>query len=236
MCGKYGFKASNTDFATGSPPHVREIHNWNGLHTDASRITPACAGNTLYTPRFPKIDRDHPRMCGKYITSMVSSTACVGSPPHVREILSIGTGNWNGTEDHPRMCGKYSVAPIFKCLYNRITPACAGNTSQNSAYVSSSRDHPRMCGKYFSWQLLHRLSKGSPPHVREIPQDVLYLLGSVRITPACAGNTDGWCRYINFYGDHPRMCGKYTKRSLYDATCNLRIPFFHSLLNFQFIS
>ena len=69
MCGKYGFKASNTDFATGSPPHVREIPYILPAFQKLIGITPACAGNT----------------------NSVSSSFIdpEGSPPHVREILNV---------------------------------------------------------------------------------------------------------------------------------------------------
>ena len=118
----------------------------------------------------------------------------------------------------------------------RITPACAGNTLIFDSIIKSTKDHPRMCGKY--WLLLPaRLYKvGSPPHVREILDNHSIVRMTYRITPACAGNTSITLIRPKTTEDHPRMCGKYTKRSIYDATCNLRIPFFHSLLNFQFIS
>ena len=119
---------------------------------------------------------------------------------------------------------------------HRITPACAGNTFRDSFYIGSLKDHPRMCGKYHFFSSFLFSLQGSPPHVREIHIYFLHIFLYTRITPACAGNTFSLFVYICFLEDHPRMCGKYTKRSIYDATCNLRIPFFHSLLNFQFIS
>ena len=154
-------------------------------------------------------------MCGKYEVGYVKPSFRAGSPPHVREI-------------HVR------VIPLSSLL--RITPACAGNTTVYFKNTNLTEDHPRMCGKYPACAFSFSLSLGSPPHVREIQVARQAPTCKSRITPACAGNTTLAQENMYLLQDHPRMCGKYTKRSIYDATCNLRIPFFHSLLNFQFIS
>ena len=180
--------------------------------------------------------RDHPRMCGKYGTSPAFFLRVLGSPPHVREILSLYFFRRFVSGITPACAGNTFCLSTFQKLKAGspphvreipyilltcqklvgITPACAGNTFFSPVISAFVKDHPRMCGKYELREEKLSLNPGSPPHVREI-------LG-VQI--------DG----DSFIRDHPRMCGKYTKRSIYDATCNLRIPFFHSLLNFQFIS
>ena len=195
---------------------MREIPQAGDEVAKKTRITPACAGNTFIWGETMSGKRDHPRMCGKYGTSPAFFLRVLGSPPHVREILSLY---------------------FFRRFVSGITPACAGNT--------------------FCLSTFQKLKAGSPPHVREIPYILLTCQKLVGITPACAGNTFFSPVISAFVKDHPRMCGKYelreeklslnpgspphvreihTKRSIYDATCNLRIPFFHSLLNFQFIS
>ena len=168
MCGKYGFKASNTDFATGSPPHVREIQAATKKFTRADRITPACAGNTNEPP--------------------FNFAPQSGSPPHVREILQLQKYITSTKQDHPRMCGKYQhevlilhkvlgspphVREILKNVNSiekkiRITPACAGNTLENYFSIHFPQDHPRMCGKYQRITQRQLIDIGSPPHVREI--------------------------------------------------------------------
>lgn len=50
-----------------------------------------------------------------------------------------------------------------------------------------------------------------------------------RITPADAGNTNFGQSMRLTWRDHPRRCGKYTKRSLYNATYSLSIPFHLSI-------
>ena len=71
------------------------------------------------------------------------------------------------------------------------------------------QDHPRMCGKYLLKVFLWLKNVGSPPHVREI-LFIWYIKCHIsRITPACAGNTNSRCVIPAWFGDHPRMCGKY---------------------------
>ena len=130
-------------------------------------------------------------MCGKYQAFEDRGYTSEGSPPHVREIP------------------KEEIEDLESI---RITPACAGNTSCKLGNALCPRDHPRMCGKYFSWQLLHRLIKGSPPHVREIRKAKSDKLMALGITPACAGNTFRDSFYIGSLKDHPRMCGKYPRK------------------------
>jgi len=50
---------------------------------------------------------------------------------------------------------------------------------------------------------------GSPPRVRGIPYEDLTVLGVVRITPACAGNTFHQLQIQRYWWDHPRVCGEY---------------------------
>ena len=67
--------------------------------------------------------------------------------------------------------------------------------------------------------------------MREIRKGHDFFMRRARITPAPAGNTFKKTHDYPFSRDHPRTCGKYTKRFFCDATYNLSIPFFHSLLN-----
>ena len=168
MCGKYTFQAFLWQVPSGSPPHVREIHQLKSILMDIKRITPACAGNTHIHFVRQNHFRDHPRMCGKYRKTKFSCITSRGSPPHVREILTLGT---------------------FVPPWNRITPACAGNTCLHKKQQQWGQDHPRMCGKYKHEVFYYWSERGSPPHVREILPAFQKLIVFFGITPACAGNT-----------------------------------------------
>ena len=91
----------------------------------------------------------------------------------------------------------------------RITPACAGNTKDSEQALQVSGDHPRMCGKYSIKLRQFWKWMGSPPHVREIQIFSKKYIFCLRITPACAGNTEKDTTQRRVREDHPRMCGKY---------------------------
>ena len=168
MCGKYTFQAFLWQVPSGSPPHVREIHQLKSILMDIKRITPACAGNTLLWLYQMALSQDHPRMCGKYARRFMMVKNYVGSPPHVREIPKPSSLTFSNAG---------------------ITPACAGNTTYNilldwtflgspphvreiPSWIKKNNntwlDHPRMCGKYTITKSQLMLAIGSPPHVREI--------------------------------------------------------------------
>ena len=70
---------------TGSPPRVREKRNTDMDFTEATGITPACAGKTHIFHGITKIIEDHPRVCGKNEIFTTIFKAILGSPPRVRE-------------------------------------------------------------------------------------------------------------------------------------------------------
>ena len=107
MCGKYTDRTLTNKVGTGSPPRVREVLELHKEWLNINRITPACAGSTLYSNRLTLNVRDHPRVCGKYYIILVLVAMEQGSPPRVREVHFI------------RQRAKRTV---------RITPACAGST------------------------------------------------------------------------------------------------------------
>ena len=92
----------------------------------------------------------------------------LGSPPRMREILSLTGRRWHGSG---------------------ITPAYAGNTAHESDCIAFGRDHPRVCGKYVI--LAHAILPclGSPPRMREILTNTNKTYATSGITPAYAGNT-----------------------------------------------
>ena len=65
VCGKDARIFRGYDGVAGSPPRMRERHNWRGSGTCEIRITPAYAGKTLPDIAKNGTARDHPRVCGK---------------------------------------------------------------------------------------------------------------------------------------------------------------------------
>ena len=117
MCGKDLTLDEVRRADRGSPPHVRERPDslLNGFMHQG--ITPACAGKTKIKTSQRHRDWDHPRMCGKDCLISSISSAETGSPPHVRERLSL-------------------LTQPFGCC--RITPACAGKTIAHHGKLARS--------------------------------------------------------------------------------------------------
>ena len=110
----------------GSPPLVRERLQKRRQFDVTARITPARAGKTPESDTTVLVGRDHPRSCGKDMTSSFEVIFAAGSPPLVRERLE---------------------GFIQGISYFRITPARAGKTILNRVKKKSNQDHPRSCGK-----------------------------------------------------------------------------------------
>ena len=145
MCGEQCHFWSGHEQAIGSPPRVRGTEKSVGGNKMASRITPACAGNSdkhLHS----KVQRpDHPRVCGEQPPFWYTGGTEKGSPPRVR-----GTG----------LCKKRNP------WCSRITPACAGNSLISPESYGMMWDHPRVCGEQPGRPAADRAGIGSPPRVR----------------------------------------------------------------------
>ena len=97
-----------------------------GANTFKTRITPACAGKTIYKGVTFQLREDHPRVCGENRRARNGNRSVLGSPPRVR--------------------GKPFENPTMATLL-RITPACAGKTWEPVGVVRIAKDHPRVCGE-----------------------------------------------------------------------------------------
>ena len=93
--------------------------------------------------------------------------------------------------------------------FRKNTPAYAGNTSDPSSTIPVFRDHPRLRGEYPDGQPAITSSLGSPPLARGIRFKREIFSPSIRITPACAGNTLQSFPFSFVCEDHPRLRGEY---------------------------
>ena len=168
MCGENYSTPKKHRMLSGSPPRVRGKPASSRTMIWSARITPACAGKTLFRDVLLDVMGDHPRVCGENYPTITSLISPKGSPPRVRGKLLHGVGHF---------------------LRDRITPACAGKTAAVNLSVRLTRDHPRVCGENIRRLVRHEWSLGSPPRVRGKLADFSDLFHAVRITPACAGKT-----------------------------------------------
>ena len=90
----------------------------------------------------------------------------------------------------------------------RITPACAGNRDSRRAYGARFEDHPRVCGEQLRIAQSATPEQGSPPRVRGTAAPDFICIAAVRITPACAGNSQYRPQKCPRFWDHPRVCGE----------------------------
>ena len=127
LCGEYSLSQYRNMRLWGSPPPVRGIHA-AGCHLPGERrLTPACAGNTIFICILLCAHRAHPRLCGEYCHVSGDGRRLTGSPPPVREYFSkcLFILNTSGSPPPVRGILKFQHPITGK---PRLTPACAGNT------------------------------------------------------------------------------------------------------------
>ena len=175
----------------GSPPLARGTVGLFSQQVLMHRITPACAGNSDIYRFAPGDAEDHPRLRGEQASLLPPLSAASGSPP-----LARGTGL------------------IFHKNRNffGITPACAGNSAWTILGLKPRRDHPRLRGEQGDTWAEWPLGVGSPPLARGTEKFLHLFAHTLRITPACAGNSF-WCLVATAgRRDHPRLRGEQTVR------------------------
>ena len=187
MCGEQGDGEVDEVLLEGSPPRVRGTAGVKAAHGAVQRITPACAGNSVFLRVNGNLVQDHPRVCGEQHGYSLKTVIAAGSPPRVR-----------GT-----------VRPLVRAQGGQgITPACAGNRRYAGWGGRRGADHPRVCGEQASAPQQIIQSMGSPPRVRGTVGPGGMRLFPARITPACAGNSMAHYAVFLLSGDHPRVCGE----------------------------
>ena len=99
----------------------------------------------------------------------------------------------------------------------RIIPARAGFTSQEGAVTAEDEDHPRACGVYHPLGGPGLAARGSSPRVRGLRRPPGRGRPRLRIIPARAGFTSRPSSTPPGPRDHPRACGVYTAKTLYEG-------------------
>ena len=107
-CGKHRIPTTTKATKQGSPPRLRETQPQVLGVLALVGITPAPAGNTSSNPACQRLERDHPRACGKHVWEEGREVFRQGSPPRLRETHEENEG---------------------KNQRDGITPAPAGNTN-----------------------------------------------------------------------------------------------------------
>ena len=187
VCGEKFRNTVKSSNRPGSPPRVRGEVKETALEHCKRRITPACAGRSVYSAVISRRLGDHPRVCGEKLNFCSSQVFVVGSPPRVRG------------ED---------VDDALPRLLPGITPACAGRRHFAWSTRSATRDHPRVCGEKHFDNAKKAGMEGSPPRVRGEGNKIRLVVKIKGITPACAGRRLRFLFRFNNIRDHPRVCGE----------------------------
>ena len=127
-------------------------------------------------------------MCGEHSVVLKLMTTVGGSSPRVRGTLVV-------LRSVPDTDG--------------IIPACAGNTGFRQRSGEKPQDHPRVCGEHALAIRRARGLPGSSPRVRGTRAARIRAWPSIRIIPACAGNTSFRVSSASLSRDHPRVCGEH---------------------------
>ena len=187
VCGEKHVHGPAAELALGSPPRVRGKVGGLPIMIFHPRITPACAGKSLFQLSAKSVFEDHPRVCGEKILRSSSSALLIGSPPRVR--------------------GKVRT-DLVEQAQARITPACAGKRPTSRRSSAAAQDHPRVCGEKSSALPTAPIHMGSPPRVRGKDRPCPTGPSCCRITPACAGKRNDLIGSCRRWRDHPRVCGE----------------------------
>ena len=164
--GEKALSSTALGLAIGSPPRGRGKDAVLVAALLHDRITPAWAGKRRCTARREPASRDHPRVGGEKLPSIISCIVQPGSPPR-------GRGK-----------GLFSTIP-GGCP--GITPAWAGKRPFAGFEPAACGDHPRVGGEKTSCAMARPVAPGSPPRGRGKGRAHLCVRGTPRITPAWAG-------------------------------------------------
>ena len=126
-------------------------------------------------------------MGGEKLSSILSSSSTVGSPPR-------GRGKGGGIGGTRAFLG--------------ITPAWAGKSMKKTLAQDFPQDHPRVGGEKGGGNPFPRVGTGSPPRGRGKGCTFSDGLFSVGITPAWAGKSLLIAVIVTYTQDHPRVGGE----------------------------
>ena len=98
-----------------------------------------------------------------------------------------------------------------------ITPACAGNSHLCLFAKNVEGDHPRLRGEQPNPLMIDALVQGSPPLARGTVLKANKFSRKLRITPACAGNSNSKTVKQRLNRDHPRLRGEQVPQCTCEA-------------------
>ena len=143
--GEHEVSGTPIDMDAGSSPHGRGTQRHQRSKRACTRVIPARAGNTNWTPRASLRPSGHPRTGGEHTHTTCAPCFSSGSSPH-------GRGTLDGA--------------LRSLLCLRVIPARAGNTHIGAASRAPPTGHPRTGGEHAIRVEPGAAIVGSSPHGR----------------------------------------------------------------------
>ncbi len=215
---------------TSGQPRVRGEHvaGGHGLRQD-HRVSPACAGNTQPVLSAAKLCAGQPRVRGGHACNSRSLRSLIGSAPRARGTRGRGpraqghhrvspacAGNTSAAAlssefspgSAPRARGTLVAAPRVRGL-RRVSPACAGNTVVPQTVGHALLGQSRVRGEHSTPTIVLVVVVGSAPRARGTLTRDQSSVAALRVSPACAGNTNASPSRICGTTGQPRVRGEH---------------------------
>ena len=113
------------------------------------RITPACAGKSLFYLGTCRLTKDHPRVCGEKrrpdrrgSPSKGITPACAGKSDTLAVLLEF-------SQDHPRVCGEKATAVNDDAASPGSPPRVRGKGYSDDTFDKANGITPACAGKSF---------------------------------------------------------------------------------------
>ena len=198
----------------GSSPHTRGAPFLRPSSPLRGRIIPAYAGSTTPSNARKGQAGDHPRIRGEHHRQRVHVVKQFGIiPAYAGSTCRRSSTVCRGT-DHPRIRGEHKPQRNCPVVHPGSSPHTRGALPVTEEEPCSDWDHPRIRGEHRNTFPAQNLSKGSSPHTRGAPTWAIRLTARPRIIPAYAGSTRYHSGLYSLCGDHPRIRGEHTWKSL----------------------
>ena len=110
LCGEKCGAYSAEKMAAGSPPPMRGKDFLESNSGCICRITPAYAGKSLLRSIRAFTDKDHPRLCGEKMITLMHLISPHGITPAYAGKSARSPSAFLASSDHPRLCGEKQIS------------------------------------------------------------------------------------------------------------------------------
>ncbi len=187
-CGEHSNTIELPTGVSGTAPRLRGARAAPAQRARRGRNSPAPAGSTRRSCRWPRTRAEQPRACGEHGPAARWPAAVRGTAPRLRGALA-------GDECH-RHGGRNSPAP-------------AGSTPRDATAAGEPTEQPRACGEHACSSSSALREGGTAPRLRGAPSRPRTACAGPRNSPAPAGSTAETAPSAWISAEQPRACGEH---------------------------